>query len=54
MYDQHTLSVTAPPVVAMLPNTGSEVLVQIAIAAAAGMLVWGIVYSLSRKAEVKA
>lgn len=31
--------------VTTLPNTGNSVLIQIAIAVAAGMLVWGVVYS---------
>lgn len=31
--------------VTTLPNTGSSVLIQIAIAVAAGMITWGVIYS---------
>ncbi|HSE29574.1 MAG TPA: LPXTG cell wall anchor domain-containing protein [Candidatus Saccharimonadales bacterium] len=47
--DQHILAATAPAVVAILPNTGSEVTVQIAVAMALGMLVWGVIYSRTAK-----
>lgn len=49
MYDQHVLPSTAPPVVAVLPNTGGDIVVQLAVAIAAGMIVWGLFYSLTAK-----
>ena len=41
---------TAAPVVttlgvAVLPNTGSDILVQLAVAAAAGLVTWGVLYA---------
>lgn len=51
--DQHILNTTVP-VVAVLPNTGSEVTVQLAIAFALGMIVWGAIYSLTTKKGVVA
>lgn len=47
--DQHILHATAPTVVAVLPNTGAEQTVQIAVAVAVGLLVWGILYSRTAK-----
>lgn len=54
MYENHVLPATAPPVVAMLPSTGGEITVQIAVAVAIGMVVWGLIYKASVKAGVKA
>lgn len=54
MYDQHVLPTTAPPIVAVLPSTGGEIVVQFAIAIATGMLVWGILYSFTAKGSSEA
>ena len=47
MYND-VLSGTAPVVatvtVAALPNTGGDTLVQLALAAAAGLVTWGVLY----------
>lgn len=51
MYDHNILSVTGPAIVATLPSTGSDLTIQLAISAAIGMIVWGLVYSLSAKAQ---
>lgn len=49
MYDnQHILAAVAPPVVAVLPNTGGEAIIQVAAAVAIGMVVWGFVYAGGR------
>lgn len=54
MYDSNILPVTGAAIVAVLPNTGTEVVVQLAAAALIGMIVWGALYSLTAKAISKA
>jgi hypothetical protein len=54
MYDSHVLPVTGAAVVAMLPDTGADSIVQLAAAAVIGMVVWGVLYSLTAKASTKA
>jgi hypothetical protein len=53
-HDQHILATTAPTAAAMLPSTGADIVVQLAVAVAFGMIIWGILYSLTYKAPVKA
>ena len=42
------IGIVAPPVatvtVAALPNTGGDILVQLALAVAAGLVTWGVLY----------
>jgi LPXTG-motif cell wall-anchored protein len=55
MYDnQYLLVANGPTMVAMLPNTGGETTIQIAIAVAVGMVVWGVLYSVTQKRTVRA
>ena len=41
-------AVAGAAVVTTLPNTGSSLLVSSAVAVAAGMLAWGVVYARTR------
>lgn len=51
MYAGKGAAVAAAPVVAAavtLPNTGSNMLISLALAVAAGMVTWGVVYAHAR------
>jgi LPXTG-motif cell wall-anchored protein len=42
------VAATGAAVVTTLPNTGSSLMVSTAVAVAAGMLAWGVVYARTR------
>jgi len=42
-------SVTTTAAATVLPNTGSNMIVTIALSAAAGMVTWGVLYTLANK-----
>ncbi len=54
MYDQNILPITGPAVIAMLPSTGSDTVVELAIAVLVGMVIWGAVYSISARTNANA
>jgi LPXTG-motif cell wall-anchored protein len=56
MYGDSPVAPVAPVVagvaVSQLPNTGNDMLIQLAVAVVAGLLVWGVMYALKARKNV--